>query len=285
MTDSMATDKETVHYFVDEAGTPTLFGKRRKVIVGDEGCSKYFLLGKVAVDDTASLSQKLESLRQQLLADPYFKNVPSMHEPHRGKTAIAFHANADPKEVRYEVFKFLRQQSISFYAVVRDKHQVVAEVHQRNGADNSYWFNENELYDGLVAKLFDGRFYKADHFEVSFAKRGNKSRTEALNAAIQNAKQSFESRFGFAAGASVTITPSTPTETVCLQVVDYYLWALQRFFEQGEDQYLEVIWPQTKLVHDLDDRRENNFGVCYSPARRLTLEARSGKRKKKGRRI
>jgi hypothetical protein len=65
--------------------------------------------------------------------------------------------------------------------------------------------------------------------------------------------------------------------------VDYYLWALQRFFEQGEDQYLEVIWPQTKLVHDLDDRRENSFGVCYSPTRPLTLEARTAKRKRKGR--
>jgi hypothetical protein len=284
MTSTSAGDQETVYYFVDEAGTPTLFGKRREMIVGNEGCSKYFVLGKAAVNDPVQVSQALETLRRELLADPYFKNVPSM-QPSQGKTAIGFHAKNDRPEVRYEVFKFLRRQAVSFYAVVRNKNQVVSEVLERNRDDNRYWYNENELYDGLVAKLFDGRFYMADRFEVSFAKRGNKSRTEALNAAIDNAKRTFESRFGFAAGATVQIAPSTPKETVCLQVVDYYLWALQRFYEQGENQYLEVIWPQTKLVHDLDDRRENSFGVCYSPARPLTLEARTGKRKKKGRRI
>jgi hypothetical protein len=284
MTETSASENVTEHSFVDEAGTPTLFGKRREVIVGNEGCSKYFLLGKAAVEDPVQLGRALEALRCDLLADPYFKNVPSM-QPSQGKTAVAFHAKDDRPEVRYEVFKLLRRQPVSFYAVVRDKYRVVAEVHERNRVDGSYRFNENELYDDLVTRLFKDHFYHADHFEVAFAKRGNKSRTEALNAAIQEAKQSFESRFGFRSGASVRITPSTPGETVCLQVVDYYLWALQRFFEQGEDQYLEVIWPQTKLVHDLDDRRENAFGVCYSPARPLTLEARSTKRKKKGWRI
>lgn len=285
MTDPSASDHETIHYFVDEAGTPTLFAKRRKVIVGNDGCSKYFLLGKAAVDDPEQLKDALESLRSELLADPYFKNVPSMQEAHRGKTAVAFHAKDDRPEVRYEVYKLLRRHAVSFYAVVRDKEKVVEEVLARNRAESSYWYNENELYDGLVAKLFADRFYKADHFQVAFAKRGNKSRTDALNAAITRAKQTFESRFGFATAASVQITPSTPKDTVCLQVVDYYLWALQRFYEQGEDQYLEVIWPQTKLVHDLDDCRENDFGVCYSPTRPLTLDARTAKRKKKGQRI
>ena len=85
--------------------------------------------------------------------------------------------------------------------------------------------------------------------------------------------------------ASVHIYPSTPKDVVGLQVVDYYLWALQRFYEKDEDRFLELIWPQTKLVHDLDDTRETSFGMCYSPQKALTLEARSGERKKKSRRI
>jgi hypothetical protein len=285
MTDTSHEDVEPLHYFVDEAGTPTLFGRRREVLVGKEGCSTYFLLGKVAVDDPARVDQALETLRRELLADPYFKNAPSM-QPSQGKTALAFHAKDDKAEVRYEVFKLLRRQAISFYAVVRDKRQVLAEVQERNRSDNRYRYNENELYDGLVAKLFEGRFYQSDRFEIWFAKRGTKPRTEALNAAIEKAKEAFKSLYGFPTTAIVQIRPTTPKETVCLQVVDYYLWALQRFFEQGEDQYLEIIWPHTKLVHDIDDRRENEFGVCYSPAKPLTLGVRSAStRKKKGRRI
>jgi hypothetical protein len=37
-------DRSVIHYFVDEAGTPTLFRRRRKSIVDVAGCSKFFIL-------------------------------------------------------------------------------------------------------------------------------------------------------------------------------------------------------------------------------------------------
>ena len=42
-----------LHIFVDEAGDPTLFGKRRGsgVIIGNDGCSQYFVMGKLEVHD------------------------------------------------------------------------------------------------------------------------------------------------------------------------------------------------------------------------------------------
>jgi len=72
-----------------------------------------------------------------------------------------------------------------------------------------------------------------------------------------------------------------------LHPVDYYLWALQRFYERQEDRYLEAIWPQTKRVHDLDDVRDAGFGAIYTQSKPLTRETRFGERKKmkKGRRI
>ena len=44
----------TVHYFVDEAGTPTLFNAKGKVIVGQAGCSSFFFLGKLDVQEPAA---------------------------------------------------------------------------------------------------------------------------------------------------------------------------------------------------------------------------------------
>ena len=44
-------DRVVIHYFVDEAGTPTLFRRCRESIVGQEGCSNYFILGKLEVDE------------------------------------------------------------------------------------------------------------------------------------------------------------------------------------------------------------------------------------------
>ena len=66
------------HYFVDEAGDPSLFNAKGKVIVGTEGCSRYFTLGKLDIAEPERLAIALDELRMNLLKDPYFEGVPSM---------------------------------------------------------------------------------------------------------------------------------------------------------------------------------------------------------------
>ena len=85
---------DQIHSYVDEAGDPTLFGSKRGsgVIVGNDGCSKFFIMGKLEVADPASLSQKLTALRHELLADPYFAGI-EFFKPERPKTAHGFHSN------------------------------------------------------------------------------------------------------------------------------------------------------------------------------------------------
>ena len=54
-----------INSYVDEAGDPTLFGSKRGscVIVGNDGCSKFFIMGKLEVADPESLAEKLTALR------------------------------------------------------------------------------------------------------------------------------------------------------------------------------------------------------------------------------
>jgi hypothetical protein len=126
-----------VHYFVDEAGDPTLFNRKGRLIVGDEGCSSYFILGKLEIEEPGVLSAQLATLRQELVADPYFKAVPSMQPEHR-KTALAFHAKDDIPEVRREVYRLLLNAKVRFYAVVRDKTHLATYVQHQNARDADY---------------------------------------------------------------------------------------------------------------------------------------------------
>ena len=116
-------DTDTLNIFVNEAGDPTLFANRRRAIVGTPGCSRFFILGKLEVDDPVGLTEKFAALRAMLVADPYFSGVPSF-DPERGKTAVAFHAKDDLPEVRYEVFKLLvaEGKALRFHAVVATKN-------------------------------------------------------------------------------------------------------------------------------------------------------------------
>lgn len=260
------------HYFVDEAGDGTLFNKRGRIIIGTEGCSKFFILGLLDIPQPEILGRELEGLRASLLADPYFAKVPSM-QPGEKKTALAFHAKDDVPEVRREVFHLLLRYDLCFLAVVRNKHRLLDYVRQRNERDTNYRYHPNELYDYLVRRLFKNLLHKDDAYRICFARRGRSDRTKALQEALDKARQRFSAQWGIASAAPIHVVPATPPESAGLQAADYFLWALQRLYERGEDRYVDLLWPAFSLVHDLDDTREARYGVYYSQKKPLTLAA------------
>ncbi|MBN8509018.1 MAG: DUF3800 domain-containing protein [Burkholderiales bacterium] len=261
----------TLHFFVDEAGDPTLFDAKGRILVGQEGCSKTFILGKLDVADPAALHRALEQLRADLLADPYFRRVPSM-QAERGKTARAFHAKDDVPEVRREVFKVLAQFDLRFYGVVRHKTALLAYVRQRNEREAGYRYRGDELYDTLVEELFRRYHPLTDRLEICFATRGNKARTHAFRSAIEKAEARFESQYGVRRSAEVAIVASTPPQKAGLQAVDYFLWALQRHYERDESRYVELVWDKVIEIEDLDRIEGGRKGVAYNKKRPLVVD-------------
>jgi len=261
------------YYYVDEAGDGTLFSKQGRVIIGQEGCSRYFILGLLDISDPNVLSQKLETLRADLLADPYFKGVPSL-QPEAGKTTLSFHAKDDPSEIRREVYTLLRsQEGLRFFAVVRDKLKVLEYVRQRNERESAYRYHPNELYDALIRRLFRDRLHQEHELDVYFAKRGKSDRTIALQNALEMARRRFQQKWNTSAHSVINVIPTTPIHYPALQAVDYFNWALQRFYERHEERYLEYLWPAVHLVHDIDDTRQAQYGMYYTKKRPLTIAA------------
>ena len=79
------------YYFVDEAGDLTLFNKKGKVIIGQEGCSKYFILGIAQLNNPHETRVKINELRNVILSDAYLQGIPSVQR----KTKYFFHAKDD----------------------------------------------------------------------------------------------------------------------------------------------------------------------------------------------
>ena len=77
-----------------------------------------------------------------------------------------------------------------------------------------------------------------------------------------------------------------------MQAVDYFLWALQRFYEPRknektgevvrEDRYLRMLWPQIGEIHDLHHGPDR--GTYFNQGNPLLMESRfalsKGKTKK-----
>lgn len=260
-------------YYVDEAGDGNVFNRKGRALVGTPGCSRFFMLGFLDVLDSQSLAAELEKLRAKLLADPYFKGVPSM-QPESKKTALGFHAKDDLPEVRKEVFDLLKNRpDLRFFAVVKDKFKVLEYALQRKQGDPGYNYHPNELYDFLTRRIFKQHLHKADHYQIFFAMRGNKPRNHVLRQSIEIAQQRFMTQYKVQDTATLEVVPSKSHQVTCLQATDYFLWALQRFYERSEDRYLELLWPSFRLVQGLDDTRNKGYGEYYYKNRPLTLAA------------
>ena len=264
--------EERKHYFVDEAGDAVLFGSRGKVLIGTEGCSRYFMLGLLDVHEPERLSAELTELRRSLLADPYFKGVPSMQADER-KTALYFHAKDDLPEIRREVLKVLTRHELHFSAVVKNKRSVLGYVQARNDSDPAYRYRHDELYDHMLRRLFKQRLHTHDAYRVTFATRGHKDRTEALRHALVAARERFAEEHEISSQAAIEVVPATPPQAAGLQAVDYFLWALQRTYERREDRYLQLLWPQCALVEDIDDIRASAQGAAYTKQKPLLAAA------------
>jgi hypothetical protein len=275
---------------VDEAGDPTLFGRFGKHNVGVEGCSRFFILGKLECTDLLALETDLAALRLRLLGEPYLANISSMQAA-RGKTAKYFHAKNDPPEVRYEVYRLLARHPLRFVAAVCDKSILLSNVLAKQNVDKNYRYDSmgHALYDALTRQLF-ARWHgqTAQSSSVVFAQRGAKLRTQAFAAAIKQSEESFEQTLGFNKPTIHSVTCSQSHEQLGLQAVDYYLWALQRFYERGEERYLQFIWPQVIEIIDLDlvntqakETEQENQEVrpsagIYNQKSPLTMESRAG---------
>jgi len=276
---------EIHHIFVDEAGDPVIFDSKGRSLIGTKGCSQYFILGKLTVDDPGPVAVALTDLREQMKADPFFATAESF-KPERRKTALLLHAKDDLPEVRVKVFDLLRSlgPAIRFHAVVCDKLAVQKEEETSRAADPKHLYNPDHLYDRLTRSLF-GKFHQvADSYQLCIAKRGNKNRNAALLQALEHAEKDFETTFGFSRGGIGvwTLTISNPETTVCLQAVDYFLWALQRLYEPKahpvtgeitrEARYLNALWDQIAEIHDLHFGPPQ--GTFFTKANPLTLESR-----------
>ena len=75
------------YFFVDEAGDPVFYNKHKKVIVGEEGCSRTLLMGFISTDSPKEIRDALAKLKNEISHDMYLATIPSIK-----KSVISFHA-------------------------------------------------------------------------------------------------------------------------------------------------------------------------------------------------
>ncbi len=244
------TEEKTVWFFVDESGDTAFYGKGGRVIVGDEGCSRIFLLGFAKTENPQPIRDKLSEIRNHVAADPYLQAVPSLK-----KSLLAFHAKDDCPEVRMLVFKALVELDFSIQVIVARKIEPMFRTR--------YQGSQSRFYDDLITRLFQNQLHKASRNVIVFSRRGKKARQHALRSAIEQGVEAFRKKWGTEVHTKVEVYTSRPSEEPMLQVIDYATWAVYRAFDRGEMRYFDFLRDKYALIWDIFDKPRYKGGKNF----------------------
>lgn len=238
--------KEFYHRFLDEAGDTTFFGKGKITIVGSEGVSKAFIIGMVKFKEPLQpLREKIINLQNEVIKDPYFKDIPSIQKKVNSK-GYYFHATDDIPEVRKIFFEFINSINLSFEAVVGRKiYEIFYKKHNSR---------EVEFYADLLSHLLKNKLQIGGKLILNISERGKSTKNKNLLLALRKAKDRFNKKNPDKETVTqVVFNIQSQTKEPLLNIADYLCWSVQRVFERGEVRYYNYIKEKISLVIDLFD--------------------------------
>lgn len=241
------TDVPTKHRFLDEAGDTTFHGKGKKLIVGNEGVSKSFIIGMVKFrQPLPELRKAILEMQKEVERDSYYKGVPSILKKAE-KGGYFFHAKDDLPEVRRTFFDFIKKVDCSFEAIVARKiPDIFIKKHNSK---------EAEFYADILSHLLKNKLELGDRLVLNIAKRGNTTRHTTLLLALDKATRRFKIKHPEKnIETKVFFNIQSQIQEPLLTIADYFCWAIQRVFERGEVRFYEYLIDKISLVIDLYDR-------------------------------
>ena len=220
----------------------------RSPILGNPGVSNVFMLGMVRFDkDLNAIRKIIINAQNKVTESRYYHKVPSVAK-RVNKGGFYFHVKDDLPELRKEFFDVILKLNCSFEVVVGRKDlQLFERKHNRK---------DSEFYADLLSHLIKNNLMEHDRLVLNIAELGNSTNVHNLNLALAKAQKRFIL-------SNPTNIPTTNVQfnikkfkdEPLLSVVDYYCWAVQRVFEQGETRFYDYISDSIITVIDLYNKK------------------------------
>ncbi len=243
------------HYlFIDESGDPNFYGARHKLLVGEPGYQPLLLVGMIETEDRKLLRKAILNFQNELEIDPLYKSLHSI------KPGWYLHAIEDHPDIRTKFIDFLRNiDGYRTFIVICRKDIIRFEKKHHN--------NPSEFYNDLLYHLIKDRLNKEDCFYQLFLAQRQKTKMDSFSSAVARAIERDNSRRKnpIEVKYQCDIVPSDQFPE--LSIVDYLLWALQRYIIKKEDRFYNALSDKYNLIIDLYDtgnytttgRGKNNY--------------------------
>jgi len=261
MSDNQSINK--TYLFIDESGDPAFYASGNRCIVGTEGFKPLLLIGIVKLEDKKKIRNAILQFMDELEKDPLYNTLPCINT----QNGWYLHASYDNKEVQVIFTDFLRKlDGFEFYCVIGRKRLDIFH-NKHNG-------NETEFYFDLITHLIRDKLNSEDTLYQVLLSARNKNTQHKLKEAIENALESDNSKreapLKIKYNCEIVLSKDTPE----LSIVDYLLWALQRYLIQGDKRFFNALIKKYTHIIDLYDSVGDNPTI-YNTENGFELEKMS----------
>lgn len=239
--------KRKLFLFVDECGDPNFFGKGKRLLVGQPGYQPVLVIGMILTDNRRRLAKSVEGFRKKVLGDTLFNSIASIRESEHWY----LHAKDDHPEVRAKFFEVLRKISgfEAHFVIGRKRLDLFNRKH--NGKPEEFYFDL--LRDLLADKLVE----EDCEYQIYLAKRGGENLDrfrKAITSVLEKENSAREKPFTVEFHSDVVLSKFYPE----LSIVDYLLWALQRYIFKDEGRFFWAL--ESKFTSIVDVYAQNGEG-------------------------
>lgn len=237
-------------FFIDESGDAAFYAKGKKLLIGQEGFQPLLLLGLIVVEDKKAVRDFVVNFQNEIKEDPLYNTLKCVADP----KGWFLHARNDQIDIRSKFTEVLRSQAgfKSFVVIGRKRLSTFEKKHNSN---------ESEFYFDMVFHLLKDRMKDENCFYQIFLSGRTGSSSEKLKNAIDRAISRDNERRKVKLNIKYNCLTVPSQITPELSIIDYLLWALQRYIFTDDNRYYLALKHKYNLIIDLYDFK--NFKRNY----------------------
>jgi hypothetical protein len=212
----------------------------------------------VTTEDRLRLREMVLGFQQQILNDPLLNSIYSVKQP-----GWYLHACNDHSDINLKMVEFLRQLDGFKCSIVIGRKIPEIFINKHNG-------NATEFYFDLIHKLLELDHLQTEHKYHLYLSQRQSNTVQRFLSAFEKAAKAKNLEFD---GTSVSCSIVRSCDFPEMSVVDYLLWALQRYILKGERRYFSALEKHYEKIFDIYDN--DGTGKLYDPINSFLLEKAS----------
>jgi hypothetical protein len=230
------------YIFIDECGDPEFYSNGKKLMIGTKGYQPLLLIGMIITDNRRKLWEEITKFQSNILTDPLYNTINSVK-----KAGWYLHAKDDFPDVRAKFFEKLRDTDNyeTFVVIGRKELEIFNNKHNNN---------PSEFYFDVLHHLLKGKISDDDiEYELYLSQR-KKSNMHRFEKAVEKGISGVNKNLKY----NCHVVKSSVTSE--MSIIDYLLWALQRYLIKGEDRFFKaVIKKYTEIIDIYDEKGETLY--------------------------